>query len=82
MLESESSALPFGDSPSPVDKVYYILSLVFLQALFLIFFIFFEKFEKLRKGLFITSLNVTVFYCNHTLTLTVKIFNFIRDVQH
>ena len=34
MLESESSALPFGDSPIRENRMYYILLQEKLQALF------------------------------------------------
>ena len=61
LTESESVALPFGDSPMCLffacliacDKWYYITGFLKLQPLFSIFFIFYKKtFQKCRKALF------------------------------
>jgi hypothetical protein len=39
MLESESSALPFGDGPMSRDREYIIIMSETMQALFLFFFL-------------------------------------------
>jgi hypothetical protein len=43
MLESESSALPFGESPIHSNKTYYTTCFLKLQAFFEFFLIFFKK---------------------------------------
>ena len=69
MTESESVALPFGDSPLTFcrcsvsylsDKMYYIVSLLKMQVLFLNFFNFF-------KFSFFALCHKTFFNCDHAL---------------